>query len=33
MSRWTRVADPATDAELLPAWFVQRMLGATEGHF
>jgi hypothetical protein len=33
MSRWTRIADLATDAELLPAWFVQRMLGATEGHF
>ncbi len=33
MPSWTRLADPATDAELLPAWFVGRMLGAQEGHF
>ncbi|MEN0077417.1 MAG: hypothetical protein AAGC69_23730 [Paracraurococcus sp.] len=33
MPRWTRLADPATDAELLPAWFVQRMLGEPAGHF
>jgi hypothetical protein len=33
MPRWTRLADPATDADLLPAWFVRRMLGPENGHF
>jgi hypothetical protein len=29
---WTRVAAPA-DTDLLPAWFVERMLGARGGSF
>ncbi|SDB49381.1 hypothetical protein [Belnapia rosea] len=33
MPSWTRLADPATDAALLPAWFVERMLGSDQGSF
>ena len=31
MTTWTRVADPASDTALLPAWFASRMLAAA-GH-